>query len=250
MINRSLRLLLCSGGAVLLYCWSFLALADELPIINNTFAQGNVCTKIEGRLERLKCFDQIFNTPIEYAQENVETVVTQRKSAVWKRAIAGESTRKNKQGFNLTYADADNENTNMWLTVTSKGAYHSDPSSLELLSTPLSKKIAHTKRLPILMLSCLDNISRVEIVLPNGIKSARMRITIPGDPVLTQTWNSDDAGFVVRSGRGIPAIEIMKTMLSSVQLVIRSDSAELDGLYFDTTDLSQSIKPLRKACRW
>lgn len=252
MIKRSLSLLLCSSYAVLLYCLSFAVLADDVTSGNNNKSAipEKICIKIEGRLQRLKCFDQAFNTPIEYMRQNTKARITPTRSAVWKRAFTGESARKNKRGFNLTYADINNKNANMWLTATSKGIYRSDPSSMSLLSKSLSAKIAKNKQLPILMLSCLDSISRVEIVLPKVIKRARMSITIPGNPALTQIWSSDNTGFIIRSGRGLVAIEIMKTMLDSTQLVLRSDSTEIDGLYFDTRDLSQSIKPLRKACRW
>ncbi|AGH81620.1 hypothetical protein PCNPT3_08410 [Psychromonas sp. CNPT3] len=252
MRKRSLRLLLCSGYAFLLYCLSFNVLAAEVTSVNNngSVMHEQVCTKIEGRLQRLKCFDETFNTPIEYMQQKTKVIITPTRSEVWKRAFTGESTRKNKRGFNLTYADINNKKADMWLTATSKGVYHSDPSSLLLLAKPLTEKTSKNKQLPILMLSCLDNISRVEIVLPKAIKSARIGITIPGNPALTQIWSSDNSGFIIRSGRGLTAIEIMKTMLDNTQLVFRSNSAEIDGLYFDTKDLSQSIKPLRKACRW
>jgi len=95
-----------------------------------------------------------------------------------------------------------------------------------------------------------NDISRVELVFPEPIQESRVSVSIPGIPVVTQNWISDDTGYLLRSGRGIPAIEAMKSMLTAPQLILRSNAKDVDGLAFDTTDLRSVIEPMRKACRW
>lgn len=210
-------------------------------------AEAKTCTQIEGRLDRLNCFDNAFHTPVEHIEATAHVAEVLSMPAAWERAVRGEANRKAPNGFNLTYADPEDLTSSMWATAAAKGAYKPDSSSV---STPFVAENRQAPSWPILMLSCFDDISRVEIVLPEAIRSARVTITIPGAHAMTQTWISDDAGVVIRTGRGIPAVRAMKAMLSAPQLVIRSDSPVVDGLYFDTTDLRNTIKPLRKACSW
>jgi type VI secretion system protein VasI len=103
---------------------------------------------------------------------------------------------------------------------------------------------------PILMLSCLETISRVELVLPQKLQDARVKISIFGDQKDTQTWVSDEEGFVLRTGRGVPAIKAMKAIISSRSLVLRSNSPVIDGLRFDSLNLASTIKPIREKCDW
>ncbi|MGF1873285.1 type VI secretion system-associated protein VasI [Photobacterium indicum] len=224
------------------------------PCQSATFMTPNVlldeaknCTQIEGRLERLNCFDNALHTPVGHIEASALIAEVLAMPAAWERAVRGEKNRTVKSGFNLIYADPDNLTSSMWATAVAKGTYQSDPASV---SIPLLSENGQAISRSILMLSCFDDISRVEIVLPEATRSARMAITIPGDHALTQTWISDDAGVVIRTGRGMPAVRAMKAMLSAPQLVIRSDLPAVDGLYFDTTDLRNTIKPLRKACSW
>jgi type VI secretion system protein VasI len=206
-------------------------LADSLPKnISNQITAAQTCINISARLERLACFDEVFNTPVAGTIADNDYLL---KPESWVRAWNAEISRNDNQGFVVTYLDSENPHSGIWLTTTAlMDGSKTDQSG------------------PVLMLSCIDNISRVELVLPEATNSGKVRITISGKTDVTQNWVSDDSGTVLRTGRGLASIEVMKTLLSSGRVVFRSNVEQFDFLYFDTSNLNQVIKPMRKSCGW
>ncbi|WP_236688264.1 type VI secretion system-associated protein VasI [Photobacterium kishitanii] len=194
--------------------------------------RANQCRDIESKLERLQCFDEVFDTPIAVVETLMSRNAVQYPSS-WIRAMKSEQNRGDTKGFILNQQDEGNGLSRMWLTATAMNA--------PLTDTQLG---------PILMLTCFEKISRIQLILPEPIQAGRVSISIPGSPVVTQDWISDDSGYLLRSGRGIPAIDAIKAMTSAPQLILRSDIAGIDNLEFDNKNLAEALTPMREICRW
>lgn len=190
------------------------------------------CTQIPARLARLSCFDDVFNTSTLDMVANNKGVLMPES---WQRAQNSEAGRKEGNGFAIHYLDEEVPSAGIWMTATAV--------------KPLTDQV-EGEAMPILLLSCFDNISRVELVLPEVSNINKATITVTGRSSVTQRWLSDDSGAVLRGGRGIPAIAVMNALLSSDKPSFRSDVTDLSGLMFDARELNRSIEPMRKACHW
>lgn len=198
----------------------------SLPALADPLTDAQACTGIAGRLERLACFDAAFATPftVEQGGDNAQAGTDPHTVSL---ALASEAARGEQLGF--------------------IGA--NDPSATDFRYTAAALGALPPR--PIMMLSCVDNISRVELILPDVSADPRISLTLKSSGgTLTQDWLLDDSGRVYRSGRGIVAIDVMKHMLRGNELTLASRADAIDGLRFDTSNLAEVIAPMRGACRW
>lgn len=189
------------------------------------------CIEIKARLARLACFDKVFPATIDELLEK-ETVVANEKPLEWQQAKASEALRKDEKGFRTNTKDNGEAEPSIWFTARAE--------------VQKGKKNSR----PILQLGCIDKISRVELLLDEPVAEGRMLITVMGEKPFTQQWTSDESGYVLRPGRGIPAIRAMKAMLASRPIIIRSDVSAVDELAFDNRGLNEAIDPMRNICGW
>lgn len=185
---------------------------------------AKACVLIKSKLERLYCFDQAFMTPL--ATNNTQKIAKIRE-AEWIRAYTSEGTRQGETHF--LFGQQEDKPNNMWLTATAIGAIPPRP---------------------ILMLSCIDEISRVELIMPKEISDNAVLVGVNKPSDQGQLWMSDNSGLVFRTGRGIPAIQVMKSMLFNTSLSLSSNNEVFNDLQFDATDLPQTIKYLQTSCGW
>ncbi|MGY2573334.1 type VI secretion system-associated protein VasI [Vibrio sp. C8] len=178
------------------------------------------CTLILERLDRLSCFDQVMDTPALLSS----STMNDDKPQAWYTAFA---TALKAQPINVI-EQGDKENGDAWLTL-------SVPQTQEQPS-------------PVLMMSCINNISRIELALPVPLEDARINVSVAYGP--KQYWRSDDVGVLFSSARGLPAISMMKAMTKNSRLILRSNSPQIDGLQFDAGQLSKALVPLRQRCGW
>lgn len=179
------------------------------------------CTKIELKIQRLVCFDDIFSTPI-YGIKKAND-----KPESWIRAKTSELKRQSGLEPILTVS----ENTaDIWVTMPAVNSSYDNSSS------------------PLLLLSCIGGISRIDLVLSEPVSEGRVNISLGSTSA--EPWRSDDSGLVISSGRGTVAIKHIETILSTVDLAIRSNSPLIDGLKFDTRKINEVIEPLRERCGW
>lgn len=194
-------------------------------------ARGQACSVIPSKIERLACFDAAFETPIHEDNTQIENQVRPEE---WVRANGSEAKRtETDTGFLLNYAMPNQPKSGIWLTATA-----------------LPDREQQTEDMPILMFSCIDNISRVELILRDVASEGVAQVYASSAYSVTQRWMSDDSGYVFRAGRGLPAIEVMKAIMSGNRAVLRADIPSIRNLTFDTAELKQAIKPLRQTCRW
>ncbi|MCW8333863.1 type VI secretion system-associated protein VasI [Vibrio paucivorans] len=211
-------------GIGLLVFSSSLAYATDIELL----AEAKQCTAIDERLERLACFDELFDTPVPMAESSSFSGVP----VSWTRAMNSEALRTKNTHTAQVNTKGEGKGSNAWLTLP---AINQPKSGSEL-------------EYPTLQMSCIDNISRVEVILPNELEDGRVTISVVGSAV--QHWRSDETGLVFSSGRGLPAIEMMRAMARLDKLVLRSNSAELDGLEFESQQLNQSLSALKQRCGW
>jgi type VI secretion system protein VasI len=189
--------------------------------------QANQCRELTERLERLSCFDRVFETPMQAAVGHAVF----NTSPSWQRASAAAKRLSADQTMVLT-EEGDGELGNAWITL--------QATNEESRFTQQGK--------PLLLLSCIDNLSRVELALPSEIPDARVKISLASGT--TRYWRSDDSGMLLSSGRGMPAIEVMKDMTRDSRAWLRSNSKSVDGLMFDTSHLSELLPALKRRCGW
>lgn len=104
-----------------------------------------------------------------------------------------------------------------------------------------------------LAISCLSNISRLQLVAEQPIERDQISIRLHIDerPLsAARRWRVLDEGNVVDAGRGLVAIEQLRPFVAGAQLRVESDYAPLNGLTFNATGLQALLARQREACHW
>lgn len=194
----------------------------SLVMANNALTEdAKKCTSINARLERLDCFDKVFNTKLPQVEPRQAI-----KSEAWYRGMALENKRV-ENNLRPLISDAIDNSNDIWLTLPS---------------------LSDSNTQGVLMLSCIDNISRLDLLLKEKISQVRLEIS--ANAFKTSLWRVDNSGYVLSSARGLPAIELIKDISNFPMLKIESEDAVINGMSFNTRDLSTSLTSLRRNCRW
>jgi type VI secretion system protein VasI len=180
---------------------------------------ARACAEESSRLERLNCYDALFKTP-------TPSVDTSELPALW-HAIERQEAARSGDDMGLIIREAGSD---------------------VLISVPA---LGTTPPRPIMVMACEKLITRFQLHMPVAIDSARVTLELTGHGgVIEQQWRVRDGGQVISGGRGLPAIDTLRQLLSAEELTLRSDESALDGLRFDVSGLREDIQPLRNACRW
>ncbi|WP_422102979.1 type VI secretion system-associated protein VasI [Vreelandella sp.] len=181
--------------------------------------RARACSDEPSRLERLNCYDAVF-------QAAGDTQDSADMPALWYDIERQEAARRDDDVGLMVQEGGDNV----------------------LISVPA---LGTTPPRPILVMACEKLITRFQLHLPTPLEDARVSLQLVGNGgAVQQQWRVRDGGQVLSGGRGLPAIETLRQLLSANEVTLRSDVAALDGLRFDVTGLRQAIQPLRNACRW
>lgn len=119
-----------------------------------------------------------------------------------------------------------------------------------LISAPAINQVAPRS---LLTISCIDNISRLQLVVypPLEQHQALVAISVDGAPgPALQSWQVLGDGLLVDAGRGLAAIEVIRRLEGATELQLSSDASQIDGLRFNASGLSPMILMQRQACRW
>lgn len=194
--------------------------AEQSLLLN----EAKACVSISARLERLDCFNSIFKTSLPEI-----ALLKEVKPELWSRGMAVEQQRVKGDLLPLTSSENESADSDIWVTLPAVSHSEDGPDA-------------------VLMMSCINNISHLDLLLHKNIEQARVNIS--ANTFQSSLWRTDDSGFVVSSSRGIFAIDMMKKIASSSNLQLRSDIAVVNGLKFNTENLSKVLIPLRKSCGW
>lgn len=177
------------------------------------------CADETSRLERLNCYDNLFKAAASSAEER-------ELPDLW---------------YAIERQERERDEDNLGLVV---GQVGEDV----LMSVPA---LGTTPPRPIMVMACEKQITRFQLHMPEPVDNARVELQLAANgTTIQQQWRVRDSGHVINGGRGLPAIETLRQLLSANEVTIRSDVSSLNGLRFDISDLRQLIQPLREACRW
>ena len=104
-----------------------------------------------------------------------------------------------------------------------------------------------------LAISCISNISRLQLLLaaPAARNQMRVRLFIDDTPLGGErTWQVVGEGDLVDAGRGLVAIDLLRRFTSGGRLRVQSDHAPLNGLMFNAEGLRELVAQQREACHW
>lgn len=103
-----------------------------------------------------------------------------------------------------------------------------------------------------LAISCIQNISRLQLITNRPVEASRVNVRIKGQGWSTSetAWQVRENGQVLDAGRGIPAIEQIKQMIGAQRIEVVSGHRAVDGLAFDAEGLDALISQVRRSCRW
>ncbi|WP_434771395.1 type VI secretion system-associated protein VasI [Pseudomonas entomophila] len=199
--------------ASLLYC---------LPVSGSSHQE---CSRIVSNLERLACFDRSAGTPARLG------------SAQWS---ASEQDAPTLRRVLIQEADRAPDDLTFRLGEAGEGLMVSAPA---IASGPPHAYLA---------ISCVQNISRLQLVTARPIEAGRVSVRLQGESRATSAtpWQVMENGQVIDAGRGLPGIEQIKQLIGARRIHVESDHPAVNGLTFDAHGLDALIDKVRTACRW
>jgi len=203
-------------------------------------AASQYCTQIVSSFERLACFDAAAGTPPSppRASSAVATSVVapdDRTPEIVVLVRANEADRRNEQTASLISRSTDVLPGQEKVVISSPALGGASPR-------------------PYLAISCLSNISRLQLLTPEPLPVNRVsiRFLLDGRPITAaRPWQVLEDGTVTDAGRGLVAIEQLRHLTRPGQLLqVESDHGPIDGLRFDASVLADQMVQQREACRW
>ncbi|HCL5345257.1 TPA: type VI secretion system-associated protein TagO [Salmonella enterica] len=186
------------------------------------------CRREPAALERLDCYDRILAP--EQAGFERALVKASYEGEAWKRAFSQEKTRQdNSTTLMMTQSDGERP------TV--------------IITTPA---IGNVPPRPVLMFSCVDNITRMQVALTQAIMQNDIAVTLTTDTGRFQShWFIRENGTLLESSRGLSGIDEIKQLFGVKTLTIDTGTNSAAGkLTFNIDGLAKTIAPLREACHW
>ncbi|MDE9462125.1 type VI secretion system-associated protein VasI [Xenorhabdus bovienii] len=172
-------------------------------------------------LVRLACYDRTVNN----LKFNALQIPMENMGLVWRQAMEQEMKRTDySTGFIVTQGE--------------------NGEAPVILTTPA---VGVPPPRPVLMLSCIDRITRLQVALPKPMGSGT--VTVATDKTQFKTeWFLREHGYLWESSRGLSGIEEIKRLMNSDQMTITARTGS--PITFNISQLEQAAKPLRDACRW
>lgn len=216
-------------------------------------AAGRSCRTIVSAIERLACFDAEAGTPPVPAAE-MATPSTVAPTAAAPAAVVSATAPSMVRVPDIVGLVQRNESR--------RKADHAGVLLLRVgdaipgqdkvvISAPAQ---AGSEPRPLLAISCLQNISRLQLITaePLDVSRVSIRVLLDGRPISDRRpWQVVEDGTVTDAGRGLVAIEQLRHLTrASQQMQLESDHAAFHGLSFDTVALHELMAQQREACHW
>ena len=179
------------------------------------------CRNEASPLVRLDCYDNALNI------QRGETHRQDNAGPAWHRAMEQEKTRPDHATtFLVNVGTGDNPSV--------------------IITTPA---IGVPPPRPVLMLSCIDNITRLQIASVNRVKDGNITLNVDQMQFDVQ-WFLRENGYLLESSRGLAGIDEIKRLMPADTLTIEGRNNAEPHFTFNISQLTQVIKPLRNACHW
>ncbi|TKV11693.1 type VI secretion system-associated protein TagO [Citrobacter sp. wls619] len=188
------------------------------------------CRQEPAALERLDCYDHIL-APVQSGFGGA-LVKAKYEGEAWKRAFAQEKKRPdNSTTLMMTQSNGDAERPTV------------------IITTPA---IGNVPPRPVLMFSCVDNITRMQVALMHSMTPDSIDVTLTTDSGRFQSrWFIRENGTLLESSRGLSGIDEIKQLFGAKTLTINTGADSAAGkLTFNIDGLAKTIAPLRDACHW
>lgn len=182
------------------------------------------CRGESSPLVRLECYDNALTPAVGETGK-----ITQPLSAgpAWQKAIGQEKKRLDHSTAFLV-SEGTGDNSSVFITTPALG-------------------IAPPR--PILMFSCVDNITRMQIALNEPQTDGAVKISADNDR-FDARWFLRENGYLLESSRGLAGIDEIKRLMEAKTLIIEGAGSGFPRLTFNISQLTQVLKPLRSACHW
>lgn len=210
------------------------ATAADMRVITGADAQATVsamttCRKEPAALERLDCYDRIL-APAQLEDFTGALAKARYEGEAWKRAFAQEKQRP--------------DNSTALMLTESHGE-----RPMVIITTPA---IGNVPPRPVLMLSCVDNITRMQVAMTHAIAQNDIAVTLTTNTGRFQSrWFIRENGVLLESSRGLSGIDEIKQLFGAKALTIDTGTDSAAGkLTFNIDGLAKTIAPLRDACHW
>ena len=188
----------------------------------------NHCTSTRSSIQRLACFDKLFATPVYLDAVSIPQALQPSYGIV---DIINQQEKKRQ--------------TDSYDVITNTTMEHAEAGQQRVvLSAPAIGAIGIR---PIFALSCIDNITRMQIILPQPLDVTRTALSIHGDKgqqLLSAQWKVIGGGYIIDAGRGIPSIQVAQRLKQSKRITLSSDQAVLEGVVFDLEKLPHQSRHL------
>ncbi|HAT3905375.1 TPA: type VI secretion system-associated protein TagO [Citrobacter koseri] len=211
---------------------SAVTLAQEGTPVPDTRAElvqaMQACRAEPAALVRLDCYDR--QLPPDRPDFSGALVKASAPGDAWQRAIEQEKQRT--------------EHDTAFLVTKSEGE-----NTTVIITTPALGSIPPR---PVLMFSCVDNITRMQIALSRPYKGNDIPITLRTDTGQFHTrWFIRENGYLLEASRGLTGIDEIKQLFGAKTLTINTDMDGATGqLTFTISGLTQTLVPLRETCHW
>lgn len=186
------------------------------------------CRREPAALERLDCYDHILAP--EQPGFDGALVKARYEGEAWKRAITQEKLRPD-NSTTLLMTQSDGERPAV------------------IITTPA---IGNIPPRPVLMFSCVDNITRMQVALTHSMTPSDIAVTLTTDVRQMQSrWFIRENGTLLESSRGLSGIDEIKQLFGAKTLTIDTGTDSAAGkLTFNIDGLAKTIAPLRDVCHW
>lgn len=188
-----------------------------------------VCRKEPAALERLDCYDRIL-TPEQTKGFNSALVKSRYQGEAWTRAFEQENQRTdNSTGLVITQQPGERP--------------------MVIITAPA---IGYVPPRPVLMFSCVDNITRMQVALTHSRIENDLDVVLNADNSQFRShWFIRENGYLLEASRGLSGIDEIKQLFGAKTLTIDTGTGSVSGkLTFNIDGLAKTIAPLRDACHW
>lgn len=202
--------------------------ASETADAQTTLNAMSACRKQPAALERLDCYDHILAPQSD----------TGFAGALVKARYDGEAR---KRAFEQEAQRADNS-TALLLTRT-EGEHPT-----VIITTPA---IGSLPPRPVLMFSCVDNITRMQVALSVSRQEHDIPVTLKTESgAFRSRWFVRENGYLLEASRGLSGIDEIKQLFGARTLALETGTSGSGQLTFNIDGLAQTLAPLREACHW
>jgi len=233
------------------------------------------CRLIDDNMQRLLCFDALFDTPLErdFTSEKVDGAPLMTTSDAVGAAIerpigdmilAMERERpsgfddwqvsiRRWQGGDLIWSGAmDAANLRDADLIRNNSERNPVDIFMTMKEADVPADRAQSDR-AVLLLSCDNDITTLGVLLPQPINtlSANLSLSGSGGVLHRLNWRNVESGSLVIAGRGLESIETIKAIADSPRIQFQVTYPEGSRAFvFNMRGLKARLRPFRMACHW